>query len=84
MFTLLIYGYRCEFHPSEPNEGFQGYAVVIPSLPGCMSQGDSIEDAIIMIKDAMMGWMEVAIEDGLTFAPPDAMGFSEPPTIGGK
>ncbi len=31
-----------------------------PALPGCASQGDTEEEALIMIKDAIEGHLEVA------------------------
>lgn len=37
-----------------------GYWVECPSLPGCASQGDVIEEALEMIKDAIAGHLEVA------------------------
>lgn len=33
-------------------------------LPGCMTEGDSAEEAVEMIFDAMAGWLEIALEDG--------------------
>jgi predicted RNase H-like HicB family nuclease len=39
-----------------------GYWVDCPTLPGCSSQGDSIEEALYMIKDAIKGHLEV-VED---------------------
>ena len=36
----------------------------VKEFPGCMSQGDTAEDAIEMIHDAMRGWIGVALEDG--------------------
>ena len=42
----------------------EGWFVSVRELPGCMSQGDTAEEAIQMIQDAMMGWIEVALEDG--------------------
>ena len=47
---------------SEP-EG--GYTITIPSLPGCISYGETFEKAIEMIKDAMEGWLAVAREEGV-------------------
>ncbi len=40
-----------------------GYWVECPELPGCSSQGDSVEEALDMIKDAIRGHLEV--EEGL-------------------
>jgi len=47
---------------SEP-EG--GYTISVPSLPGCISYGKTFEEAIEMIKDAMVGWLAVAREEGV-------------------
>jgi predicted RNase H-like HicB family nuclease len=40
-----------------------GYWVECPALPGCASQGDTVEEALEMIKDAIEGHLEVAAED---------------------
>ena len=39
-----------------------GYWVGCPELPGCSSQGDSVEEALDMIKDAIRGHLEVEEE----------------------
>lgn len=39
-----------------------GYWVECPELPGCSSQGDSIEEALDMIKDAIKGHLDVEEE----------------------
>lgn len=39
-----------------------GYVVECPALPGCVSQGDTIEETLENIKDAIQGWLEVAAE----------------------
>jgi predicted RNase H-like HicB family nuclease len=36
-----------------------------PSLPGCISQGKSKDEAIRNIKEAIAGYVEVLKEDGL-------------------
>lgn len=41
-----------------------GWFIRIKELPGCMSQGDTVEDAMTMIEDAMLGWLDVSLEDG--------------------
>ncbi len=48
----------------EPEEG--GYSVIVPALPGCVTQGETIEEAIEMAKDAIAGWIAVAEEHGET------------------
>ena len=40
-----------------------GYSVIVPDLPGCVTQGDTAEDAFAMAKDAMAGWIEVTLQD---------------------
>ena len=39
-----------------------GYWVECPELPGCSSQGDSVEETLDMIKDAIRGHLEVEEE----------------------
>jgi predicted RNase H-like HicB family nuclease len=43
-----------------------GYVVECPALPGCVSQGDTVDEALENIKDAIRGWLEVASERGMT------------------
>lgn len=42
----------------------EGWFVRVRELPGCMSQGDTTEQAVAMIREAMHGWLEVALEYG--------------------
>ena len=42
-----------------------GYAVEIEDLPGCISQGETVEEALQMIEEARQLWLETAYEDGL-------------------
>jgi antitoxin HicB len=42
----------------------EGWFVRVKELPGCTSQGDTAEEAVAMIQDAMRGWLEVALEMG--------------------
>ena len=46
----------------EPEEG--GYSVLVPALPGCVTQGDTVEEAIAMAEDAIAGWIAVAEKNG--------------------
>lgn len=39
-----------------------GYWVECPALPGCASQGDTVEEALAMARDAIEGHLEVAEE----------------------
>jgi antitoxin HicB len=53
--------YPVTLHPA--SEG--GYAAEIEDLPGCISQGDTVEEAMKMIEEARVLWLESAYEDGL-------------------
>lgn len=55
----------------EPDET-GGYVVSCPSLPGCHSQGETIDDALANIRDAILLYIEVLEEDGLAI-PPDTL-----------
>ena len=44
--------------------GDGSYFADIPDLPGCMTEGDSLEETIEMIEDAKRAWLEVALESG--------------------
>jgi predicted RNase H-like HicB family nuclease len=46
--------------------GEDGYWVAeCPSLPGCISQGATKEEAVINIKEAIQGYIAALEEDGL-------------------
>jgi len=46
--------------------GEDGYLVVeCPSLPGCISQGKTKEEAIANIKEAIQGYIAALEQDGL-------------------
>jgi antitoxin HicB len=42
----------------------------VVELPGCMTEGDSAQEAAEMILDAMTGWIEIALEDGRAIPEP--------------
>lgn len=48
----------------EPDET-GGYVVSCPSLPGCHSQGETIDEALANIREAIELYIEVLLEDGL-------------------
>lgn len=43
-----------------------GYVAECPSLPGCVSQGETIDETIENIKEAIELYFEVLQEDGKT------------------
>lgn len=53
-----ILTYTVIFEPAE--EG--GYVASVPALPGCSTQGESFEEAVDMVKDAIKGYLTVLNE----------------------
>ena len=53
---------RVVLEPSEDG----GYTVYVPSLPGCISEGDTREEALENIREAIDLYLE-AVEDDLVF-----------------
>ncbi len=63
--------YRIELIPDP-----EGWFVQMPELPGCMSQGDTPEDAIASIRDAQRLWIECSLELGRSIPEPEQEGHS--------
>jgi predicted RNase H-like HicB family nuclease len=40
-----------------------GYTVTVPSLPGCISEGDTFDEALKNIKEAIVLYLEVMKKD---------------------
>ncbi len=53
----------------DPYEGFYSEVEI---LDGCISQGDTYDEAYNNILEAMEGWVEVAIESGINIPEPVA------------
>lgn len=47
---------RAIIHPAE--EG--GYWAEVPALLGCITEGDTIEEVMANLRDAIEGWLDVA------------------------
>lgn len=39
-----------------------GFTVLVPSLPGCVSFGETVDEARVMVKEAIEGYIESLIE----------------------
>jgi predicted RNase H-like HicB family nuclease len=57
----MFYIYTAIFTPIEDDSG---YYAKVPDLPGCISTGRNLSDAIEQITDAMNGWLVVAEDEG--------------------
>ncbi len=51
-----IYQYTAVFEPDKKSGGF---TVTIPSLPGCISEGDTFEQAVLNIQEAAELYLDV-------------------------
>lgn len=63
----MKYIYTALFTPIEDGSG---YYAKVPDLPGCITTGNSLSDAIDQITDAMSAWLVVAEDEGEPIAPP--------------
>lgn len=48
----------------DPDEEGKGYTVTVPALPGCISEGDTVEEALENIKEAIELYLEMCREAG--------------------
>ena len=62
----MQYIYTALFTPIEDGSG---YYAKVPDLPGCITTGNSLADAINQITDAMNAWLVVAEDEGDEIAP---------------
>jgi predicted RNase H-like HicB family nuclease len=42
----------------------RGYVVEVPALPGCLTEGKTLTEALAMVEDAIEGYVAVLAEDG--------------------
>lgn len=63
----MQYIYTAIFTPIEDGSG---YYAKVPDLPGCITTGNSLADAIDQITDAMNAWLVVAEDEGDEIASP--------------
>ncbi len=48
-----------------------GFVVSYPDLPGCITCGETIENAVANAMDAKKAWLKAALEDGIEINEPD-------------
>ncbi len=59
--------YEAIFTPFEKGDGF---TVEVPDLPGCVTEGDTLAEAIEMGQDAASGWILTELEEGNDYPKP--------------
>lgn len=55
--------------PLTPDDG-GGFLAIVPDLPGCMSDGETPEEALVNVRDAILTWIEAAGDMGHPVPPP--------------
>lgn len=60
------YVYPAVFHPNDD----KSITIIFPDLPGCVSEGKSLENALYMAQDALTQWISAAEETGWSIAAP--------------
>ncbi|GAB4188951.1 MAG: hypothetical protein Fur006_29770 [Coleofasciculaceae cyanobacterium] len=54
--SVRVMKIRAIIHPAE--EG--GYWAEVPALPGCVTEGETMEEVLDNLQDAIVGWLDVA------------------------
>ena len=70
-----ISAYPVEIRPLAADEG-GGFLAVFPDLPGCMADGETVEDALRAAYDAARSWAETARKFGDPIPEPGTGGIS--------
>jgi len=47
-----------------------GFSIAVPALPGCFSFGETIEQALTMVQEAIELWVDFAREKGMAVPEP--------------
>lgn len=50
-----------------------GVVVSFPDLPGCITCGETLEEALLNAKDAKKAWLKAALESGVEIPSPDSL-----------
>lgn len=60
MDLMTSFTYTVHLEPEE--EG--GFVVTVPALPGCITEGDTYEDALKMAEECIRGFLEALVKAG--------------------
>lgn len=76
-----LFPFEAYTHVVEPlsDQDGGGYLITFPDLPGCMSDGDTIEEAMINGRDAFSAWMSARVHLGKPIPKPTRHGKSADP-----
>ena len=63
---MAEYVYPAIFHENED----KSFTILFPDLPGCISEGKNLANAIYMAQSALSQWMEYSIDKSLEIPSP--------------
>ena len=75
---MAEYVYPAIFHPNEDGS----FSITFPDLPGCISEGKSLGNAMYMAQSALTQWMEYLVDKRQTI--PSASNFNSLETAQGE
>lgn len=65
-----VYVYPALFHL---NQDDGSYTITFPDIPGCISEGKSLENALYMAQDALRVWLGYALDQGEMLPAPSSI-----------
>lgn len=74
--ALRTYRVVLEWDDEDPDN--LGWVVTVPALPGCVTQGDTVAQALGRVQEAIAGYLESLAKHGEPIPPPDADGPAVP------
>ena len=66
--------YRVVLTWDDEDQDNAGWVVTVPALPGCVTQGDTVAEAMERAQEAIAGYVEALAKHGDRIPPPDAAG----------
>ncbi|HYC05728.1 MAG TPA: type II toxin-antitoxin system HicB family antitoxin [Azospirillaceae bacterium] len=57
----------------EPGSDTEAFGVVVPDLPGCFSAGDTLDEALDNVREAIAAWIDEALDGGEVVPPPSPL-----------
>ena len=57
----------------EPGSADTAFGVVVPDLPGCFSAGDTLDEAMANVEEAVASWIDATLDAGRSIPPPSQL-----------
>jgi predicted RNase H-like HicB family nuclease len=57
----------------EPGTETTAFGVVVPDLPGCFSAGDTLDEAMTAVEEAVAGWIDATLDAGQAIPGPSSL-----------